>query len=176
MKGKKIVKERKKDLILLGSSLVALLVLVLLLFNLNSIFGTPDVEMDNLQNSGAITGNNVGDSVDEQTAVPDSDSSELNEKQKCMVDLGVSPDNVIFYHSNTCPHCTAMKPKIEELEQEGYDFFWAEGSDKEVSQVVGKCFGDMVEGYVPLFICPSNLETKVGAMTEGDLKAFADRC
>jgi hypothetical protein len=85
-------------------------------------------------------------------------------------------NTVIFVYSNSCPYCNKMKPLIEELEGEGYKFYWAESSDSEAKEIVSGCFSDLLGGYVPQFICPATGTEKTGAMSKNDLKKFADNC
>jgi len=87
-----------------------------------------------------------------------------------------SPDTVVFIHSNSCPHCRTMMPIIQELEGEGYEFYWAEGSDYEAREVITNCLSDLVGGYVPQFICPKTGVEQTGAMSKAELKKFADNC
>lgn len=87
-----------------------------------------------------------------------------------------SPGTVIFVYSNSCPHCTKMKPIVQELEQEGYEFYWADGADPEARQVISACFQDLLSGYVPEFICPARGTERTGEMTKTELKSFADSC
>ena len=87
-----------------------------------------------------------------------------------------NPSTVVFVHSNSCPHCRNMVPIIEELEEEGYGFYWAESSDSEARDVINNCFSDLVGGYVPQFICPATGREQTGAMSKDNLKEFADDC
>jgi thiol-disulfide isomerase/thioredoxin len=86
------------------------------------------------------------------------------------------PSTVVFVYSNSCPYCNNMKPIIEELEKEGYKFYWAESSDSEARDIVSSCFNDLLSGYVPQFICPKTGKEQTGAMSKADLKKFADDC
>ena len=54
-----------------------------------------------------------------------------------------SPDTLVFVYSNTCPHCQAMKPIVQELQQEGYKFYYAESTDPQARDLVTGCFGDL---------------------------------
>ena len=87
-----------------------------------------------------------------------------------------SLDTVVFVYSNSCPYCNNMKPLIQELESEGYKFYWAEGSDVEARNVINNCFSDIVGGYVPQFICPATGVEVTGAMSKDALRQFADGC
>lgn len=86
------------------------------------------------------------------------------------------PSTVVFVHSNYCPHCRDMMPIVEELEKEGYKFYWAESSDSEAGEIVSNCFSDLLSGYVPQFICPATGEERTGAMSKAELKEFAGGC
>jgi thiol-disulfide isomerase/thioredoxin len=106
------------------------------------------------------------------------------EQKTAVLNEGLSYDScfsedqgtVVFVHSNSCPHCRTMMPIVEELENEGYKFYWAEGSDSEARSVIEGCFSDLVSGYVPQFICPASGTEQTGAMSKGDLKKFAEEC
>ena len=95
---------------------------------------------------------------------------------KCFSDYGESPDAVVFVHSNSCPYCNSMKPIIKELENQGYKFYWAEGSDTKANNIVSSCFSALLSGYVPQFICPQTGKEQTGAMIQEQLKEFADNC
>ena len=86
------------------------------------------------------------------------------------------PSAIVFLHSNSCPHCRSMMPIIEELEEEGYNFYWAESSDSEARDVISNCFSDIIGGYVPQFICPATGNEQTGAMSKDNLREFADDC
>lgn len=86
------------------------------------------------------------------------------------------PGTTVFVYSNSCPYCRSMMTIIEELEGEGYKFYWAESSDSEAEAIVSNCFNDLLSGYVPQFICPATGEEKTGAMSKAELKGFADDC
>jgi len=86
------------------------------------------------------------------------------------------PSTVVFLYSDSCPYCNKMKPLIEELESEGYNFYWAESSDSEAREIIGNCFSELVGGYVPQFICPATGEEQTGAMSKDNLREFADDC
>lgn len=87
----------------------------------------------------------------------------------------ITEDTVIFVYSDSCPHCANMKPLIKELEEEGYNFYWATGSDAKSQELLNECFADVMSGYVPQFICPNGIE-HTGEMPIEDLKDFADKC
>ncbi|MBW2982364.1 hypothetical protein KY343_05775 [Candidatus Woesearchaeota archaeon] len=78
---------------------------------------------------------------------------------------------IIFAHSLSCPHCRNMMPIIEELEAEGYEFYWAEGGSIS-GKSVHDCYSEVMTGYVPQFICSSNKETIGGAMPKENLVAW----
>jgi hypothetical protein len=86
------------------------------------------------------------------------------------------PSTIVFVHSNSCPHCRNMMPIVRELEGEGYKFYWAEGSDIEARAVIEGCFSDILSGYVPQFICPSNGKEQTGEMSKEELRSFSEEC
>jgi len=87
----------------------------------------------------------------------------------------ITKDTVIFVYSDSCPHCTNMKPLVKELEGEGYNFYWAGGSDSKSREMLNECFADVMKGYVPQFICPNGAE-HTGGMPIENLREFADQC
>ena len=144
----------RKDLIKSAIAILVIIILVVLIVNVNKLISpkvlqTAEEEQDVLGEGGVVDYGNCFDK----------DSS-----------------TVVFVHSNSCPHCNSMKPIIEELEEEGYGFYWAESSDSEARNVINSCFGDLLGGYVPQFICPATGKEQTGAMTKGELKKFADDC
>ena len=94
---------------------------------------------------------------------------------ECITKYNIPKDTVIFVYSESCPHCQNMKPLVKELEGEGYNFYWATGSDSNAYEMLEECFADIMTGYVPQFICPDGTEY-TGEMPIGDLKNFADKC
>ena len=93
----------------------------------------------------------------------------------CITKYGLTKDTVIFVYSDSCPHCQNMKPLVKELEDAGYGFYWATGSDSNAYEMLNECFADIMTGYIPQFICPDGTE-HTGEMPIEDLKAFADKC
>lgn len=98
-----------------------------------------------------------------------------NTDDSCIDQMGVGRGTVIFYHSDSCGYCNKMKPIIEELEEEGYDFHWAETSEEDASVVRG-CYADVLGSGVPEFICAGSRDVKIGAMSKSALKSFSDNC
>jgi len=101
----------------------------------------------------------------------------------CAEENDVSAETVIFYYSDTCPWCTKMKPGVEELEEEGYEFLWANTADADTNAVIDECFRDYMGSGVPQFICPKTGKIQGGAFVNADkeldvdlMKAFADAC
>ncbi len=94
----------------------------------------------------------------------------------CYGGYGLSSSTIIFYHADWCPHCSRMISVVEELEEEGYDFYWAETSSGEGEEVVDSCFGDVLQGGVPQFICAGNKEYKLGEISKESLREFAESC
>ncbi|MBU4284049.1 MAG: peptidylprolyl isomerase [Nanoarchaeota archaeon] len=94
---------------------------------------------------------------------------------ECITKYDITKDTVIFVYSDSCPHCQNMKPLIRELEEKGYNFYWATGTDSNSYEMLNECFADVMSGYVPQFICPNGIE-HTGGMPIEDLKEFADKC
>jgi len=140
----------KKDIIKSVISIVVIIVLAVLIVNANKLISPKRAQEPTAPASGAIT-----------------DYGECFNKD---------PTTVVFVHSNYCPHCRDMMPIIEELEKEGYKFYWAESSDSEAREIVNNCFSELLSGYVPQFICPNMGEEQTGAMSKDELKGFADDC
>jgi hypothetical protein len=101
----------------------------------------------------------------------------------CAESYGITGDTVIFYYSNSCGWCTKMKPGVEALEKEGYNFEWIEAGGAG-SELIDDCVqAHMTSGGIPQFICPKTDEIHVGAFTNADgeldqsaLKAWVDNC
>jgi len=94
---------------------------------------------------------------------------------ECITKYDITKDEIIFVYSDSCPHCAKMKPLVNDLEDEGYNFYWATGSDSNSYEMLNDCFSDVMKGYVPQFICPNGAE-HTGEMSIENLKAFADKC
>ena len=103
---------------------------------------------------------------------------------ECIEQYGISSETIIFYYSDSCGWCAKMKPGVEALEKEGYNFKWIEGSNTEDSQIIDECIrAHMGSGGVPQFICPKTSEIYVGAFTDENremdkeaLKTWVDNC
>jgi len=88
----------------------------------------------------------------------------------------IADDTVIFYHASWCPHCRNMGPIVEDLEDEGYKFLWAETSSGENTHIVAECFSDVIQGGVPEFICAGTSDYELGEMSKSQLRNFAEKC
>lgn len=141
-------------------ALIGIIVFAVLIVNVGKIIPQKQI--------GAVEGN--VDLESNQNLRSDQDVSKYGE---CFSE---SSSTVVFVHSNYCPHCKTMFPIVEEVEKEGYKFFWAEGSDVEARQVIDDCFSDLLSGYVPQFICPKTGIEQTGGMSKEDLKKFAEDC
>lgn len=103
---------------------------------------------------------------------------------ECAAAYSLSPETVIFFHSDSCGWCARMKPGVEQLQEEGYSFYWVEVSDSEAMQVIENCVQEyMTSSGVPQFICVGSGEIHVGAFADADanldldaLRAYADGC
>jgi FKBP-type peptidyl-prolyl cis-trans isomerase 2/glutaredoxin len=109
-----------------------------------------------------------------QVAKPSSDKT--IDQSTCYGKYGISKGTVVFVHSNTCPHCQNVKPIVQELKNQGYSFYLAESQDADAQKVVNECFGDVLSGYIPQFICVNNKKENTGEMSQSELQAFADEC
>jgi len=103
---------------------------------------------------------------------------EITETQDagCAAQHDISTDAVIFYHASWCGHCQKMIPIVEELEQEGYNFHWAETSTGEGTEPITECYDDVLQGGVPQFICAGTKEYLLGSTSKEELKEFAENC
>ncbi len=99
-----------------------------------------------------------------------------NVTDECYRGYGISKETVIFYYADWCPYCKKMKDVVDELEIEGYDFYWANAESDDAKKMIDECFSDIVEGAVPEFICAGSKEFKLGEMSKAELKGFAERC
>ena len=142
---------RKEDLIKSTVSALVIIVLAVLVVNANKLISPRAVQ---------------------EQEMPASEGSVKDYGECFSKDLST----VVFVHSNGCPHCRTMVPIIEELEKEGYGFYWAESSDSEAKEVVSSCFSELLGGYVPQFICPATGKEQTGGMSREELKKFADDC
>ena len=141
----------KKDLIKSGISVLVIIVLAVLIVNANNLISPRAVQEQDMPASGGS----------------------VTDYGECFSE---NPSTVVFVHSNGCPHCRNMVPIIEELENEGYGFYWAESSDSESREMVNSCFAELLGGYVPQFICPATGKEQTGGMSKEELKKFADSC
>jgi len=147
-------------------SILVIVVLAVFIVNINKVF-SPTA---GIKNEEQITR-----AADVKSEGLPSDTSVIDEST-CFGKYGQSQNTVVFVHSNYCPHCKNMVPIIEELEGEGYKFYWAESSGSEAGEVISNCFGDLLSGYVPQFICPKTGKEQTGEMSKLELKDFANAC
>ena len=103
----------------------------------------------------------------------------------CAEPYGIEPDSVVYYYSDGCGFCNMMKPSLEKLEGEGYNFYWADTANADDMKIVGECFSDYISspGSTPQFLCMKSGVVYGGAfigmdnqVDEGALKRFADDC
>jgi len=80
---------------------------------------------------------------------------------------------IVFIYSLECPHCQKMAPIVKELEEEGYEFFWAESGSVDGKKAYD-CYSEIPSGYIPQFICNNNNETIDGYMEKEELKEWID--
>ena len=158
-------KQQKRDRLILIFSIIGIVALLALLFNINRIFETPSIDTSDMNQAQPEA---IGPE-------PAGNSSLGSEMEQCVQKRGADPESVVFVYSNSCPHCQTMKPRVKQLESQGYNFHWAESSDSRAQKLVRNCFRNMIRG-VPTFVCPSNGETKVGAVSQEALQDFADNC
>ena len=142
-------------------SVVVILILAIVIVNMNSIFP--------VNNNIAM-----GQQITKQTTR--TDTNVIVDSSTCVGKYGIPENAVVFIYADWCPHCANMKPVVQKLEGEGYNFYWVESSDSKASEVVINCLSDLVGGYIPQFICPKTGKEQTGEMTEYQLKQFADAC
>jgi len=107
---------------------------------------------------------------------------DLTPMMECAESYGITNNTIIFYYSDSCGWCARMKPGVEELEKQGYEFKWIEAGEN--SELLNECISPyFTSGGVPKFVCPKKDEVKVGAFadSEGNLdidamKSWVDSC
>jgi len=97
-------------------------------------------------------------------------------KNECIQKYGINDNAVIFYHADWCPHCNNMKTIVQELENQGFNFVWAETEDNQAMNMIKDCFSDVIGKGVPEFICAGSKKVKMGEISESKLKEFAENC
>ncbi len=103
-----------------------------------------------------------------------------NFSYSCFEGYGIDKGVVIFYHTDWCPHCTKMKPWVQNLTAQGYKFFSVE-AEKEPNKVkiVTECASNEINtgGGIPQFGCLANGKSHSGEfMSIEDMKNFAEEC
>jgi len=102
-----------------------------------------------------------------------------SEMKACLQNSSLSLDTVAFYHTNSCPHCAKMKPWVQELEQQGYKFLWAEASDTTNMTIAQSCLSSILKFSqgVPQFACPANGAWQLGEFaSKDDMVNFVKDC
>jgi len=143
----------KTDKSIIVSSIVILAILIFIV-NLDRIIPAPSVNT-------TIIGT-------EQTSSP-ATSAEID--KNCVAKYNIKED-VVFFYSDTCPHCLAMKPIVQELEDAGsrvYKINYA-------NEFITECLRSSMSGYVPEFVCLNNGKHLLGETSKDNLKAFFDEC
>ena len=128
---------------------VAIIILAIFVVNLNRIFPVPQ------ENTNIITQQNV------QTA----------SFSTCLEQNNIKENGIIFLYSDSCPFCKQMKPIVQKLEAQGYNFYWVTSGSPVIS-----CISDVLSAGVPQFICTETKQARVGIMSEQELAGFADEC
>lgn len=86
---------------------------------------------------------------------------------------------VLFYHTDSCPHCRDMMPLVSELESEGYSFKWLNAVNASNKELVDRCYSGILQvgSGVPQFGCVASGELHLGAFTGIDsVREFAESC
>lgn len=102
---------------------------------------------------------------------------------ECVEKYNIPSDTIIFYYSNSCGWCTRMKPGVEFLEEQGYNFYWIEASGDD-TEVISDCvIGHMTSSGVPQFICvktgeihPGAFADKEGNLDQEEMTEWVDSC
>ena len=94
----------------------------------------------------------------------------------CMEEHGLKNDTVIFYHASWCGACNSMVPVVEQLEEEGYVFHWAEVSDAGAKEAVFDCASSLLSGYIPQFMCVAENWQHTGTASKHYLRLIAQYC
>jgi len=134
--------------------------------------------------SGYIMGNELVSVIPAENAGKEENAEETIPISECVAPYGITTETIIFYHSDSCGWCSKMKPGVENLEKEGYKFYWAEISDSEASKVINNCVKNYItSGGVPQFICVKTGEIHIGAFADEEsnldqsaLKEWVDAC
>jgi len=98
------------------------------------------------------------------------------EMSGCSDGYGVDADTVVFYHTDTCPHCQRMKPVVNELEAAGVKFHWANAGDGETVKIIEGCYPEQRGKGVPQFICAGTGKVLLGERPKDVLEQFAQEC
>ncbi|MEA2037464.1 MAG: hypothetical protein U9O94_08185 [Nanoarchaeota archaeon] len=154
---------KKTEVPKLVTSIIVVIVLAVFIVNIDNVIPSQ-------------VSNTVEKKVKQDTGSGEITSTVVADYANCFSNYGQDPIEVVFVHSNYCPHCSTMKPIIGELEDEGYGFYWAESSNSEAANIISDCFSNALSGYVPQFICPKTGQEQTGAMDKLTLQKFADSC
>ncbi len=163
----KMGKTNKMGAISLIISIIVIIILAVFIININKIIPAKISDKELNKNKELSINIPVNPSITNTT---------MSDVSRCFNNYGKSGDTVLFVHSDYCPHCKNMMPIIRDLENEGYKFYWAEGSDSQAEEIITNCFSNLLSGYVPQFICPGNSKEYTGEMDKLTLKKFADDC
>ena len=104
----------------------------------------------------------------EQTNSPTT-STEID--KNCVTKYKVT-DDIVYFYSDTCPHCQAMKPLVQELEDSGSKVYKINNANAFITE----CLQSSMSGYVPEFVCLNNGKHLLGETSKENLKVFFDEC
>jgi len=107
----------------------------------------------------------------------------LSQMQSCLSEMNISLDRVAFHYSDSCEACNKSYWRVDELEDEGYNFLWLnEDSTNMDVEAQMQCLAEFMsipEG-VPQYICVSTGEIHTDTSKErykkSDIEKFAKRC
>ncbi|MFH1470981.1 MAG: thioredoxin family protein [Candidatus Micrarchaeota archaeon] len=119
----------------------------------------------------------LGDNKACDTAKEERANSSIAMKS-CLEKNGLTMGTMMFYHADWCPHCAKMKPIVEELENNGYKFYWIEEKNETAITVLNDCLTTVIDprGGYPQFGCPSLKKAVPGEMSKEELENFVKAC
>ena len=105
-------------------------------------------------------------------------ATETNTAIQNQVDEKCKKNRVYFIYSDWCSHCQKMKPWVDRLEQEGFEFIRVNAQDSAAVSDARTCLDGVAQlRYIPEFVCMGNGQDHVGEFaTINEMRAFALSC
>jgi hypothetical protein len=96
--------------------------------------------------------------------------------KSCLARYGIEKTTVIFIYADDCVYSKAMMPIVEQLEKEGYSFYFANTANGSALQPVVACLKNIAQmSSTPEFVCVNN-KSHVGTWSIELLRGFAEEC